>query len=53
MTARYQTCTRCGTYKPADEFSKDHRYVSGLKSWCKGCVREHSKAAYVPRKGVS
>lgn len=33
-------CARCGEIKPVSEFHKDNNMKSGLKSWCKKCVKE-------------
>lgn len=37
-------CPRCGDTKPLDEFAIDRSKVSGIKSCCKACDRELSKA---------
>lgn len=49
-----KTCTKCGAFKPFDEFRRDSRKPNGLGSWCKRCttaavLRRH--AEYKARTG--
>jgi len=37
-----KVCTRCGTYRGADEYAVRKSARDGLASWCKPCMREHS-----------
>jgi len=36
-------CTRCGQYKPADQFYKDDRVPCGIRSRCKSCYHKKEK----------
>jgi hypothetical protein len=39
-------CARCGTRKKLEEFATDRSKRSGIKSFCKTCENEKSKAYY-------
>lgn len=43
-------CTKCGTTKPAEKFSKNPHNKSGLSSWCKACSAKSSRKRYVRKK---
>lgn len=38
-------CSKCGTYKPSEEFHKSSRAVDGLASHCKECNLAYHKAS--------
>ena len=39
-------CTGCGEVKGYSEFQKGKRYVGGVKSRCKACIKERSRIRY-------
>lgn len=39
-----RVCTKCGTWKPAEEFSLKTKYADGINSQCKECVRAWARA---------
>jgi hypothetical protein len=41
-----QVCTKCKKEKDESSFGKDKRRRSGLKSWCKDCHNESSRALH-------
>lgn len=41
VTPRFHVCSQCKQRKPSSAFYPDNRYVSGLDSRCKDCVRSH------------
>jgi hypothetical protein len=43
MRRGYKTCLKCKTEKPVGEFTPAKRYLNGLYSWCKECVRERDR----------
>jgi hypothetical protein len=36
-------CTKCGLFKPLDDFHKDHDSALGVTSRCKPCKREYER----------
>lgn len=43
-------CSKCKEWKDESEFHKDSHHKSGLKSYCKTCVKEISHADYLKNK---
>lgn len=39
-----KTCSRCHLELPHERFNDDHRYASGLTSYCKDCQRVYGRA---------
>jgi hypothetical protein len=38
---RTEYCTRCGTTKPVQQFSKNSRFPDGLQYYCKPCMSSY------------
>jgi hypothetical protein len=43
-------CARCGEEKPTSEFNWKNEAKGWLASYCKPCVREHSREHYIANK---
>ena len=50
MDSGGRTCTKCGLLKPRSEFYADPNRSDGLRSHCKGCVKQQSTAHYAANK---
>lgn len=40
-------CLKCKEEKPVTEFSKWKNGATGYQTWCKDCMKKHSKQAYI------
>jgi Zn ribbon nucleic-acid-binding protein len=43
-------CIKCGRELPLDQFYKDKRMISGLKSVCKECTNEYNRIRHVAKR---
>jgi len=39
-------CTKCHSTYPLPNFSKRHKGIDGLHSWCKSCCSKHARQKY-------
>lgn len=44
MSGEVKTCTQCQVEKPLSHFHKDGRKCGSLRSRCKACIHEYTKA---------
>lgn len=45
-----KVCSRCDRALSADDFARDKHKPTGVKSWCKACDNERSKAYYAANR---
>ena len=41
MEQQGKVCTKCGVWKPLEEFNKDKTHKDGRRSDCKECQKEY------------